>query len=134
MKRTSFFKSIVIFLVFFAGSSFADVVEIIQVRYRSAPDALKIVEKLLTKDGSVTIDERTNSLVVKDSEESVGRIMKIIATFDKAIEQAKIRVRFNENETNSGRMVSAGGSLYGKNWEISSGKKKNGVEVRIEDI
>lgn len=134
MKRQSFCKSIIIFMVFFAGLSLADVVEIIQIRYRSAPDALRIVEKLLTKGGSVTMDERTNSLVVKDSEESVGRIVKIIETFDKAIEQAKIRVRFNENESDSSRLVSAGGSLHGKNWEISSGKKKNGVEVRAEDV
>lgn len=134
MKRQSFCKSIIIFMVFVAGLSIADVVEIIQIRYRSAPDALRIVEKLLTRDGSVTMDERTNSLVVRDSEESVGRIIKIIETFDKAVEQAKIRVRFNENESDSGRLVSAGGSLRGKNREISSGKKKNGVEVRVEDI
>ncbi|MBU2622660.1 MAG: hypothetical protein KKD92_10120 [Proteobacteria bacterium] len=134
MKRQSLFKLIIIFLVLFAGLSLADVVEIIQIRYRSAPDALRIVEKLLTKDGSVTMDERTNSLVVKDSEESVGRIQKIMVNFDKAIEQAKIRVRFNENESDSGRLVSAGGSLHGKNWDISSGTKKNGVEVRVEDI
>ena len=134
MKRASFFKLTIIFLVFFLGLSLADVVEIVQIRYRSATDALRIVEKLLTKDGSVTMDERTNSLVVKDSEESVGRIIKIIANFDKAIEQAKIRVRFNEKESDSERLVSAGGSLRGKNWEISSGKKKNGVEVRAEDV
>ncbi|OQW96842.1 MAG: hypothetical protein BWK74_07590, partial [Desulfobacteraceae bacterium A6] len=107
MKRQSLFKLVIIFLALFAGLSLADVVEIIQIRYRSAPDALRIVEKLLTKDGSVTMDERTNSLVVKDSEESVGRIQKIMVNFDKAIEQAKIRVRFNENESDSGRLVSA---------------------------
>jgi len=134
VKRALFFKSIVIFLAFFPGLSLADVVEIIQIRYRSATDALRIVEKLITKDGSVTMDDRTNSLVVKDSEESVGRILKIISTFDKAIEMAKIRVRFNENESESSRQIAAGGSVHGKNWKISSGKKKNGVEVRIEDI
>jgi len=134
VKRALFFKSIVIFLAFFPGLSLADVVEIIQIRYRSATDALRIVEKLITKDGSVTMDDRTNSLVVKDSEESVGRILKIISTFDKAIEMAKIRVRFNENESESSRQIAAGGSVHGKNRKISSGKKKNGVEVRIEDI
>jgi type II secretory pathway component GspD/PulD (secretin) len=134
VKRALFFRSIVIFLALFQGLSLADVVEIVQIRYRSATDALRIVEKLLTKNGSVTMDERTNSLVVKDSEESVGRILKIISTFDKAIETAKIRVRFNENESESGRRIEAGGSVHGKNWEISSGKKKNGLEVRIEDI
>jgi len=134
MKRQSLFKLVIIFLALFAGLSLADVVEIIQIRYRSAPDALRIAEKLLTKDGSVTMDERTNSLVVKDSEESVGRIQKIMGNFDKAVDQAKISVRFNENESDSGRLVSAGGSLHGKNWDISSGTKKKGVEIRVEDI
>ena len=134
MKRASILILTIIFLVFFMGLSFADVVEIIEIRYRSAPDAYRIVEKLLTKDGSVTMDERTNSLIVKDSEESVSRIKKIMENFDKAIEQAKIRVRFNENYSDAGRTVSAGGSLHGKNWKISSGTKKNGVDVRIEDI
>lgn len=134
MKRAPILKLTIIFLVFFLGLSLADVVEIIEIRYRSAADALRIVEKLLTKDGSVTMDERTNSLVIKDSEKSVGRIIKIIADFDKVIEMAKIRVRFNENESESGRRISAGGSVHGKNLEISSGRKKNGVEVQIEDI
>jgi len=134
MKRQSFCITLIIFLAFFAGLSLSDVVEIIQIRYRSANDVLGIVEKLLTKDGSVTMDERTNSLVVKDSEESVGRILKIISTFDKAIEMAKIRVRFNENESESGRQIAAGGSLHGKNWKISSGTKTNGVEVRAGDV
>lgn len=134
MKRLFLCKSIVIVLAFFSALSLADVVEIIQIHYRSSTDALRIVEKLLTKDGAVTMDERTNSLVVKDSEESVGRIKKIMENFDKAIAQAKIRVRFNENESDTGRLVSAGGSLHGKNWEISSGTEKNGVEVRAGDV
>lgn len=134
MKRQSFCKSLIVSLVFFAGLALADMVEIVQIRYRSAPDALRVVKKLLTKDGSVTMDERTNSLVVKDSEDSVGRIKKVMENFDKAIEQAKIRIRFNENESGASRIVSAGGSLRGKNWEISSGKKKNGAEVRAEDV
>jgi type II secretory pathway component GspD/PulD (secretin) len=134
MKRLSLCRSTVVSLVFFAALSFADVVEIIQIHYRSAADALKIVENLLTKEGSATMDEHTNSLVVKDNEESVGRIMKIISNFDKAVEQAKIRVRFNENESDSGRLISAGGYVRGKNWAISSGKKKKDVEVSVEDI
>lgn len=134
MKRHPFCKSLIVSLVFFAGLSLADVIEIIEIRYRSVADAYRIAEKLLTKDGSVTMDERTNSLVVKDSGESVSRIKKIMENFDKAIEQAKISVRFNENESDSGRKISAGGSVHGKDWEISSGRKKNDVEVRIEDI
>jgi type II secretory pathway component GspD/PulD (secretin) len=134
VKRASILKLTIIFLVLFGGLSLADVVEIIQIRYRSAADALRIVENLLTRDGSVTMDERTNSLVVKDSEESVGRIMKVIAHFDKVVEQAKIRVRFNENESDSGRLISAGGAVQGRNWKISSGTGKKGINITASDV
>jgi type II secretory pathway component GspD/PulD (secretin) len=124
----------VVISVFVFGISFADVVEIFEIRYRSASDALGIVEKLLTKEGSVTMDVRTNSLVVKDSDESVGRIKKIISDFDKAIETAKIRVRFSEKKSDSGRVISGGGSIGNDDWKISAGSGRKGFEARLEDV
>lgn len=119
---------------FICCSCFADTVEIIQIRYRNAGDALKIVENLITQEGSVTMDERTNSLVVKDSEEPVARILQIMQQFDKAIEQAKISIRFNENEIDENRPVSIKGGVHGKNWKITSGAKSDGVDIRVKDI
>lgn len=133
MKTTSYLK-IIIICSFIYSFCFADTVEIIQIRYRSAEDAFRIVENLLTQDGSVTMDERTNSLVVKDSEESVARILQVMEKFDKAIEQAKISIRFIENEINEDMAVSIKGGVHGKDWKISSGRKANGVDVRLKDI
>ncbi|MBU1054608.1 MAG: hypothetical protein KKC46_12410 [Proteobacteria bacterium] len=132
MKTISFLK-IVILWFFSYCVCFADTVEIIQIHYRSADDALMIVENLLTQDGLVTMDQRTNSLVVKDSEESVARILQVMKKFDKAIEQAKITIRFNENEIDENRAVAVKGGVHGKNWKISSGQKSDGVDVRLKD-
>nr|CBX31157.1 hypothetical protein N47_E46690 [uncultured Desulfobacterium sp.] len=126
--------SIIIMCSFICLSCFADTVEIIQIRYRSAGDALKIVESLITPDGSVTMDERTNSLVVKDSEQSVTRILQVMQKFDKAIEQAKVRIRFTENEIDENRSVSITGGVHGKHGRISSGANPDGVDVRVKDV
>lgn len=133
MKKISFFK-IVILCFFGCCVCFADTVEIIRIHYRSADDALVVVKNLLTQDGSVTMDQRTNSLVVKDSEESVARILQVMKKFDKAIEQAKISIRFIENEIDESRAVSVKGGVHGKNWKISSGRKSDGVDVSLKDV
>jgi type II secretory pathway component GspD/PulD (secretin) len=132
MKKLSILTIISVWF-FIYSVSFADTVEIIQIHYRSSEDAFKIVENLLTKDGSVTLDQRTNSLVVKDSDESVARIIQVMEKFDKAIEQAKISIRFIENEINEGMAVSIKGGINDKHGKISSGGRSDGVDIRVKD-
>lgn len=51
---------------------------------------------LLTARGSVTVDERTNSLLVQDVEDKIKELRKVIAQLDKPVRQVLIETRIVE--------------------------------------
>jgi len=51
---------------------------------------------LLSPRGSFMIDERTNTLIIKDTEKSVTNIKRLIAVIDKPVEQVLIEARIVE--------------------------------------
>ncbi len=52
----------------------------------------KTVEKILSKRGKVSVDDRTNSLVVTDSEDRIRMITDAIAQLDRPLDQVLINV------------------------------------------
>ncbi len=72
--------------------------ELIQVNYAKAADLAEILKSkdnsLLTKErGSVTIDERTNTLLVQDVSDKLAEIRKLIVKLDIPIRQVLIESR-----------------------------------------
>ncbi len=53
---------------------------------------VKIVENMLSERGSVSIDDRSNSLVVTDSEDRLDRVAAVIAELDRPLNQVLINV------------------------------------------
>jgi type II secretory pathway component GspD/PulD (secretin) len=107
---------------------------IIRLNFRVAGEVLPAVESMLSREGAVTADARTNSLVVTDNEESIRKVRAFLAEFDKPGEQVKISVRFDEADSIAGRSVSAQARASGKHWSVSTGgKKEDGVDVRLKD-
>jgi len=51
---------------------------------------------LMSSRGSVLIDERTNTLIVKDTREAINNIKRLIAIIDKPIQQVLIEARIVE--------------------------------------
>ncbi len=51
-------------------------------RHRAAADALPVVEELLSKRGSVTVDGENNTLVVRDTVAALVRIVPALRRFD----------------------------------------------------
>lgn len=51
---------------------------------------------ILSPRGSFLVDERTNTLIVKDTEKSVNNIKRLIAVIDKPVEQVLIEARIVE--------------------------------------
>ena len=116
-----------------AFSSRSDTV-ILRLKFRVATEVLPVVENMLSQEGTVTADPRTNSLVVTDDEESIRKVRAFLADFDKASKQVKISVRFDEVDSIEGRSVSAKGRASGKHWSVGTGGKRgDGVDVRLKD-
>ncbi|PID34057.1 MAG: pilus assembly protein PilQ, partial [Thiotrichales bacterium] len=79
------------------------VTEYIPVNYAKASDLLQLIEKrstgeeeshsLLSKRGSISSDERTNTLLVKDTAEQIAQIRDLIKVLDVPVQQVLIESR-----------------------------------------
>ncbi len=53
---------------------------------------LKIMEKMLSERGSVAVDDRSNSLIVTDTEDRLDRVATVVAELDRPLNQVLINV------------------------------------------
>jgi type II secretory pathway component GspD/PulD (secretin) len=109
-------------------------VAIIKVDYREAADLLPMVKTLLSPDGKASLDERTNSIIVNDTGESVAKIQAFVARMDKPAEQVKVRFRFQETGLSTDRDISTSGRYSGAHGSVAiGGAEEEGVHVRAYD-
>lgn len=82
------------------------VTKIFLINYASLADISKIIKDYITPQrASIQIDERTNSLIVRDTVDSIDRIKKIIETLDNQTPQVLIEAKIVEaNESYSKRI------------------------------
>ncbi len=69
------------------------VMRIFELSYSNAKEVADRVSKLLSKDGVVDVDERTNSVIVTDYKENILKIEKFIKQLDKKIKQVLIEAK-----------------------------------------
>ena len=72
---------------------------IVTIRYNVAQELQTAVEGLLSPRGSVGVDKRTNSLVIRDLPENIARVDELIKVLDKETEQIKIAAQLLEVES-----------------------------------
>lgn len=76
-----------------ALSASAEQAVTVKLQHRSARDAATLVAKLLSPDGTVLVQPRTNSITVTDSPEIIGRVTSALARWDLAPRSYRITVR-----------------------------------------
>jgi len=107
---------------------------IIPVQFRNAAEILPVIKNLLSKEGKASIDVRTNSLILTDNDESINKVRKFLAGYDKRVKQVRIRLKFEETGSYGDRSISMEGKISGKGWQVAKGRKRrNGVEVHMRD-
>lgn len=70
--------------------------EYIRVNYAKASDLESLIRKegsLLTERGSITVDQRTNTLIIQDTAAKLAEIKEVIATLDIPVQQVLIEAR-----------------------------------------
>ncbi|MGE0387814.1 MAG: type IV pilus secretin PilQ [Gammaproteobacteria bacterium] len=109
--------------------------EFVQVNYAKASDIATLIKteanKLVSERGNVSVDERTNTLLIQETAEKIGEIRKLVSTLDIPVRQVLIESRVviaNEDFSrdlgvkfgyslarsgNSGRFLSLGGKIEG---------------------
>jgi type II secretory pathway component GspD/PulD (secretin) len=133
-RAASLFLSLLFVSFLWPASSFA-ATAMIPMQYRTAAEALPMVQQLLSPEGRAAADARTNALLVVDDEETIQRVREFLQGFDKLGKQAKIRVRFDESGARERTSVEGGARASGEDGSVSAGKpmRKDGVEVRLQD-
>ncbi|MBW2609972.1 MAG: hypothetical protein JRC68_06480 [Deltaproteobacteria bacterium] len=105
---------------------------IIPMQFRNVSEVIPIVKDMISQDGKATVDMRTNSVVITDSDESIQKIRAFLERFDKPPGQVRVRVRFQEVRSSQSMSLSAEGSVSGKNWRVSTGRtRRDGVDIRL---
>lgn len=89
------------------------VTKIIPISFASAKESSETLKAVLSKKGSVAVDLRTNSIIVRDVPENIDRISEIIKGLDSKTPQVLIEARIVEANTNFTRELGIqwGGSL-----------------------
>jgi type IV pilus assembly protein PilQ len=91
--------------------------EIIPINFATAKESADTVKTLLSKQGSVAIDIRTNTLIVRDVPDNVARIVSIVKSLDGRTPQVLIEARIVEAGTNFTREL---GVQWGGNFKKST--------------
>ena len=132
-RQLSFFFVLLI-IGFFSNAAFSKEVAVIKIKYRWAGELAPIVQSMLSADGSVTVSERVNSLVIVDNQDAIQRVRAYLAQFDIPLEQVRIRVRFYEQRAGEAGSASARGRVSGEDWHAAAGgRRKDGADISIKD-
>jgi hypothetical protein len=104
-------------------------------RYRTAAEAVPMVQVLFSLGGRAVSDARTNALLVVDDEETIERVREFLAGFDKQGKMVRIRVGFDESGAGVRAGVEGSARASREDWSAGAGKPvtKDGVDVRLQD-
>ncbi|MGB3399841.1 MAG: type IV pilus secretin PilQ, partial [Candidatus Deferrimicrobiaceae bacterium] len=89
------------------------VIETIPVSYSKASDLKDKITDLLSEGGKVQIDDRTNTIIIRDLRKNVEDVKALVATLDTATPQVLIEARIVEVDTSFTREIGVqwGGSF-----------------------
>jgi len=94
-------------------ASLEGVIETIPVNYSKASDLQGKIKDLLSEGGKTQIDDRTNTIIVRDIRKNVEEIKALVATLDTATPQVLIEARIVEVDTSFTREL---GVQWGASW------------------
>ena len=74
---------------------------VIPVKHGTAADMVKSIKQVVSERGTVDTDDRTNSVVIRDTPEHIGKVKRLVDTLDKETQQIKISTQLLEIESGS---------------------------------
>ena len=111
--------------------------ELIQVNYAKASDMAKLFQSVTSADGtaddrgSITVDDRTNSIIAYQTQERLDELRRIVAQLDVAVRQVMIEARIVEANVDYDKALGVrwGGNLWtGDKWAAWGKEGRLGVE------
>jgi type IV pilus assembly protein PilQ len=84
--------------------------------YAGAKDVMTQLEEMLSKRGSITFDERTNSLIIRDIDRNLSQLRQLVKALDTRTPQVHIEARIVEANSQMSRTL---GIQWGGNLNFS---------------
>jgi len=97
----------------------------IPIKYADVEELSNSIKQLLSSSGRLTVDKRTNTIVVRDIQENIKRIRTVAMTLDERLPQVVIEAQIVEADVN---FVSKLGIQWGKNEVSRNGLGTIGME------
>ena len=112
------------------------VMELIPVNYATAKEIGPQVKSVLSERGDVKVDERTNTLIVKDISKSIPAVKNLVKSLDTKTPQVLIEARIVEANLTFQRELGVrwGFLVGGKNLDGTTGRASAGGGTRPEPI
>ncbi|MBF8159992.1 type IV pilus secretin PilQ [Ectopseudomonas hydrolytica] len=112
--------------------------ELIQVNYAKATDMAKLFQSVTSADGtadsrgSITVDDRTNSIIAYQTQERLDELRRIVAQLDIPVRQVMIEARIVEANVDYDKALGVrwGGSVRNGRWDVSG---KDGAQIFDKD-
>jgi type IV pilus assembly protein PilQ len=104
------------------------VTELIPINYSTAQELSPQVENILSERGTISIDGRTNTLIIKDIRKNVAEAKTLVRQLDARTPQVVIEARFVEASTNFSREL--GIQWGGKLDDAQIGGESSTVDVK----
>lgn len=109
--------------------------ELIQINYAKAADMAKLFQSVTSggtdERGSITVDERTNSIIAYQTQERLDELRRIVVQLDVAVRQVMIEARIVEANVDYDKSLGVrwGGNLWsGNDWSAWGKNGQLGVE------
>jgi type IV pilus assembly protein PilQ len=103
------------------------VTETIPISYTRAADLQVQIKDLLSEGGKIQVDERTNTIVIRDLPKTIAEAKALIARLDTATPQVLIEARIVEVDTSYSREI-------GVQWGGSAAGGSGGTKIGISGI
>ncbi|MBL1376623.1 type IV pilus secretin PilQ family protein [Zobellella sp. CGMCC 1.18722] len=111
------------------------VTELLQVSYAKAVEVVALLTnestRLLTERGAIAVDDRTNTLVIRDTRESIDHIRRMLELLDVPIKQVVIEARM---VTIDDGFEEAFGVRWGYSNDSSGGSNRQRVSGTLEGV
>ncbi|MFZ3064681.1 MAG: secretin N-terminal domain-containing protein [Nitrospirota bacterium] len=137
MKKIFIFLIVLLtFLAYITSSSIADdlLLKVFQINYRKAEEMEKAVEMLLSPEGRISVDKRTNSLIVKDYPANIRAVADFLKEQDRKIQQVRIKIRYVDDAALKRAGMDVKWQYRGGHWAIGnimSNKKGMNIDTLL---
>lgn len=107
---------------------------VVPVKYGTAKDMIKSIRAVISQRGTIDTDDRTNSLVIRDTPEHIEKVKALAQTLDKETDQIKISAQLLEVESGALTELGINWSLISRNSaQLLDGDKSEAAFKQITD-